>query len=350
MKSRSKIFIVCLLVGPLFGLRAYGKSSHKEKPAAEEAAPAPEEVSDEASSATDRADEYVTSGHYEQAVLLLKPLVDSLPRKGLILLAKAYAGQKDYQSQIRTLELCRAKSPRDYIVLTLLGDAYRGTSRSDDAVAIYQEAREMNGKYRPAFEGILKVLEKTDDHYEARELVADMIKVFGASPSLDSTLCRLYSLDGFIEKSVETCKAAIKSDSSNPENHIFLAASLKDQEDGNKASTILKAAADRFPASEHVQSAAGSLASEKKDYISAYQFYKKASADDPQSVRALLGLANSSFKLQKNEESLAAFSKACTLNRHDATREFSGAISELRSRKDINWQAKFQNVMSTCGQ
>jgi tetratricopeptide (TPR) repeat protein len=370
MKSRLKIFLICLLWGALLSPKAYSETSQNgaltghlaKKVSGKKTAKgkaAPEESSDDdivldeeppADANTDKAEEYVNSGKYEQAVLMLKPKVDSLSRKGLMLLARAYAGQKDFLSEIRTLELCRAKSPRDYIVLTALGEAYLHVSRNDDAVGIFQEARDVNKKYRPAYDGLVRVLEKTAQTYEARIVVTDMLKIFGSGPALDSALCRLYAVDGFIEKSVESCKAAIESDPKNPENHIYLASSLKDQEDGNKATEILKKAAGRFPASEHIQSAAGSLATEKKDYISAYQYYKKASADDPKSVRALLGLANSSFKLQKNEESLGAFVKACELDRHNAARDFSGAIGELRTRKDLNWQSRFQNAMSICGQ
>jgi tetratricopeptide (TPR) repeat protein len=282
-----------------------------------------------------------------EVITLLKPYNDRLPRKGLIILARGYAQNRDPINELRTLELCLAKNPNDYVVQTMLGDSYGHARRSEEAVASYLEAKKTNAKYRPAYDGMLAVLERTGDRYEARTLLNDMIKVFGAQPGFYTDLCRLYALDNFLEKSVEVCRKAIEKDPKTAENYVYLGTSLRDQEESSHAEKVLNDASKRFPASEPVQSTAGEFSVSRKDYVGAYRHYKQAVVADSKSSKALLGLATSAFELQKYEEALRTFIQACKVNKH-AAGEFRLAAGKLRARKDYSWQSKYENAMVNC--
>lgn len=284
---------------------------------------------------------------YDEAISILRPMNDVLPRSGLLLLAKAYAGKRDSLSEIKTLELCIAKNPKDYIAQTAYGNALARAKRIEDAIAAYQEARKLNPRYRPAYEALLAKLEEKGERYEARNVVEDMRKYFGDQPALFTALCRLYSLDSYNEKSIEVCEKAIEKDSSVPENHVHLGMALMDRELIERAQNVLSSAGQRFPGSEPVQWALGELAMNKKDIVKAYGYYRRAAAANTKSVRAWVGLGSTAFKLQKTEEALAAFVKACKLDRQ-ANKDFRLAIGELRVRKDRAMQAKFEIGINEC--
>lgn len=282
-----------------------------------------------------------------EAVELLKPFNDRLPRKGLIVLARAYGKKNDPISQLRTLELSLAKNPNDYVIQTMLGEAHSRAKRAEESVAAFMEAKKINAKYKPAYEGLLKEYERTQDRYEARTTLNDMIKVFGHDPRFYASLCRLYALDNFLEKSVEICRKAIEQDPSNPESYVHLGNSLRDQEEADKAQRVLSDAVKRFPASEPVQTAAGELHLAKKDFVGAYKLFRQAAQSDPKSSRAVTGLAQTSFELQKYEEALGAFVQACKIERKSLG-EFRLAMGKLRSRKDFDWLSKYEAGMARC--
>jgi tetratricopeptide (TPR) repeat protein len=284
---------------------------------------------------------------YHSTVETLKPHLDKLNRTNLILLARAYREQSDYVSEIRTLELALAKNPKDFVIFTSIGDARKKLKQYDPATEAYQSARAINSHYKPAADGLLSVLEIQENRNDARSLVNDMIKTFGDAPSSWGALCRLWSQDDFLEKSVEVCKMSTEKDSQNPENYVYLGASLRDLEKLDEAEKIYKSGVKKFPASESMQSAAGDFYLRKKDFVTSYGFYQAAVMNDANKVRAQVGLANSAFELQKNQEALDWYSKACKKER-DASKDFRTAIKKLRDRKEPAWQARYETAVLSC--
>jgi len=295
----------------------------------------------------ERAKVLIDAKKYQQGIELLRPSIDLLPRRGLLVLAKGYAGSGEVVDEIKTLELCVAKNPKDYVVKTSYGAALLKVQRDDDALQAFLEARTLNPRYKPAYDIAVDAMEKRGERYEARNLVNDMVKYFGPRSEFFTTLCRLFALDNYNEKTVEICQSAIDKDPKVPENHVYLGLALKNREEPDKSHQVLTDAAQRFPASESVQSALGELSYSQNDYVNSYQYYKKASTADPNSVRAWLGYANSAFKLQKNEEAVKAYVKACKVDRTQ-TKDFRLAIGELRVRRDVNWQSMYENAINGC--
>lgn len=293
------------------------------------------------------AEIYEKKGDAAAILGLLKPVTDTLPRRGLLLLARAFAKQADTLNEVRTLELCLAKNAQDYVVQTALGDSYLRAKRFEEAVASYREARQINARYRPTYDGLLAALEKLGERYEARVLLNDMMKYFGTQPSFLTDLCRLYALDNFLEKSIEVCRSAIERNPKNPDNYIYLGLSLKDQENPAKAAEVLSDAAKRFPASELAQTSAGELEIERKNFVAAHKLFQQAVAIAPQSGKALAGLANTAFELQKTGEALEAYKKACAADRR-YVKDFRLALAKLRTRRDINWEQKYDDAIAQC--
>jgi tetratricopeptide (TPR) repeat protein len=277
----------------------------------------------------------------------LKPASDKLSRQGLLLLSKAYGKTADDPGEMRTLELVLAQNAKDYYAKTALAEVLLRMKRFDDATAAFNEARELNPKFEPAYSGLLRQLEKSGDSYEAVNLVNDMIKNFGNKPAYVANLCRLYSNQALLEKAIETCEQAIEMNGNEPLNFMYLGICLKEKEQVPKATKLLEKAALRFPKSEPVQSVLAQIYLENKSFPKAYQFFKKAIVSDPKSGAAQAGLGNAAFELQKYEESAAAFMRACTLDKKYA-KEFRAADGKLRARHDMKWQTKFEDGILHC--
>ena len=294
------------------------------------------------------AQDLINAKDFTAAINLLQPHIDSLPRSGLIALAKAYASTSDFTDELKVLQLTMSKHPKDYVVQTMIGDTYAlNPLRKDEALAAYQLAREMNGRYRPAFEGQIKVLERDQQYYEARSVLNDMITLFGEEAKLFNTLCRLYSIDNYFEKAIETCEAAIKKTPGLPDNYVYLSSALQGEEKMDRYFKVLGDASSRFPASEMVQVANASAYLQKKDYSEAYKYFRRATQATPKTSRAYLGLANASFELQKYQEALDAYFQTCKLDKRE-TKDFRIAIGKLRERRESQWQSKFETGLINC--
>ncbi|MES2962630.1 MAG: tetratricopeptide repeat protein [Bdellovibrionota bacterium] len=284
---------------------------------------------------------------YRKVIDLLQPFADQLSRRGLMTLARAGKGAGDTAIEIKTLQLGLAKNPNDYVTQTQLGEVFSRLKRPSDAIAAFQAAIALNKRFEPAYEGLWTELEKGREYYEARSVLSDMMQLFGNKPKFYSALCRLFSFDDYLEKATEMCQAAIEKDPKHADNYVHLAVSLRDQEGGAEAQKVLARAAKRFPASESVQTTTGSIYLDKKDYAVAYRYYKQATKADPKSTRAWQGLANTAFELQKNDEALEAFGKACAIDRK-MTKDLRIAISKLRSRKDTQWESQYEARLLKC--
>lgn len=282
---------------------------------------------------------------YQGMVDLLADYKDKIGRSGLILLARAY-GKLDRQvEEITTLELANARYAKDANLQTLFAGATARIGRHEQAIEMYYKAKEYNPKYIPAYDGLIAELIKTESRQEARDLLSDMMKKFGAKPRWVSELCNLYVLDAFHEKSVETCTRAMKVDPSNPMNAVHLGRAYTEQGNPDKAKSVLIKTAMKIRKSEPVQSALGAYFMEKKNYIDAFRWYKAGVKNDPKSYNAQLGLAQAALELQKMEESLAAFISACKINR-TASREFQSGLIRIRNRNDSKWKIRFEEAIS----
>ncbi len=87
---------------------------------------------------------------------------------------------------------------------------------------------------------------------------------------------------------------------------------------------------------------------EKKNYIGSYGYYKRAVDANKKSVLALQGLGNSGLEIQKYQESLDAYTKACKMDRKTLPL-FRKAANTLRTMKSADWLKKFEIAIDKCG-
>lgn len=296
----------------------------------------------------DDANELIFQKQFERAVGLLQPQEEKLSRRGLLILAKAYAGKGDSLKRFRTLELCLAKNPNDYHVQKELGDAYTEGKKYDEAIAAYRESINLNARYEAAYEGLALAYEKMKDANEARASYERLIKVFGAKPNYLTRLCQLYVNDGFLGDAIYICSNAIGKSPENPVNHLNLAKAYRDQDQAEKAKGVIVKAASRFPASEPVQSLAGQVQFDRKDMTKAAQHFELAVKADPKSAAAHLGYAQALFELQKFDQALPAFLQACKLDRTKVQTEFRKSMFKLKERGQMNLFLKYQDGADEC--
>lgn len=315
--------------------------------------PAPETAS------VKKAFELEKAKDWNGMIKLLEPETESLSRRGALLLAEAYGAKGEHWKQINLLEIAKTKTENDYFMASVLGEAYLlKAKKSSDTVAkrrdyeasanSFRSAIESHPDYHPAYDGLLRALDLMDDRFEARSLVTDMTKRFGDKPAYAAALCRLYSIDGFIAKAVETCARAIELDSRLPDNHVYLGLSTRDKENEAQAEKILNKAAQEFPASEFAQWAAGQLAFDRKSYLASERYFLQGAKADPLSVRNWLGAGKAAMEAGRIDAALTGFTKACELDRQTLA-DMRKAAGVLRQKKNAEQAEKFDAATAGCG-
>lgn len=293
------------------------------------------------------AAEYDKQYKWSQMVVLLAPKLNTLDRQGLILLAKAYGGLADSVNRIRVLELASSKAKNDYYILTLLGDAMVENKQFDKALDTYKQVLEINSKYEPAFVGVFNAYNDSGNKYEARNAVGDLIKRFGKKPVYLSHLCRIFSIDDFLKKTVETCEEATTLDKKNEMNYIYLSQAYINMKMPEKGLAALEKALKHFPKSSPVALALGQYYWEQKDFVQSKKYFRQAVVVDEKSTEALIGYANSCFELHLLNEALESFVRACKIN-GSLSRELRAAYVKLRAQKDEKWVQKYEQGMNRC--
>lgn len=287
------------------------------------------------------------SDNEEKIVELLNPYADELPLRYQLLLARSFRQLKRYTDEIRILKKVLAKQGHKEEIHYQLGLAYFNNEQLTEATTCFREAIKLNKKFRLAYEGLLAIFQKTKNNYESRTILREMEKSFGKDATIYSHLCRLDSMDGYLDSAITVCRQAIQTDRQIPENYIYLSQSLRDKNDELKAGKTLLLAAKQFPQSEFVQWSTGEYYWQQKNYAAAQKYYIQAISADASSSRALLGLALCQFELHQYEQALQSFKQSCQLNESvsDKIREASG---KLRQQKEKEWSRLYSQQVYQC--
>lgn len=288
-----------------------------------------------------------TKGTQTKLVDLLNPYADELPMESQLILAGAYNQLQMFNDEVRVLNKVVEKTPDNHEALYILGYAHLNANNIDDATSSFRRAIKLNRKYREAYEALLGIFQKSQNNYESRIVLKDMLKQLGKNPSSYSHLCRLDSSDGYIEPAIKTCRRAIKMDPKNPDNHVYLAQSLSDKRNESKAGRILIRASKRFPKSEFVQWAAGQYYFRQNNYPVAAKYFNRAVSADVKSARAYLGFALSIFEQKKYDKALKAFMSACELD-ESSLEKLREAQGKLRSAKEVAWSKRYSREVYEC--
>lgn len=293
------------------------------------------------------AEELYKIDETEKTTALLWKYVEKIDRSGLILLVQAHEKRNEPDQMIKALNILTAKDPKDFEAFYLLGNAYFLKSKTRETVENYKTSIELNAKYEPPYLGLVKYYEKRDNFYELRMLYQDMVEHIGKRPKYFSKLCEINLKDGTFEAAIAQCKEAQLKEPENADNFVNLGLSYRGTGDTEVALKSLKEAAAKFPKSEYAQYTYGKSLEEQKNYVDALAYYKAATSADEKSSRAWLGLAVSSFELQKFEPAWSAFKTACKLDRKVAPL-FRKAATQLNGSKNLEWSKKFADSAEGC--
>ena len=275
---------------------------------------------------------------------ILEPHQDRLDKRGLIALAKAYAQVKRGNSEQQVWTLAMARHPKDAALQAQYASALARARKFPESIAAYYKAIEFDSKHVPAYDGLADVLISTGSNEEARNILTDANKKIGVRSKWLNQLCGLYAKDSFFDQAIETCRKAMERDPEYDLNPVHLALSYRDQGEVEKARRILELAASRMPKGSIIRTRIADYYYEKRSFVDARKWYLEATQIDPKNVEALLGLGNSSTELQKFEESLQAFTRACELDRY-TRRHFQAALGKVKVRRDAVMQTKFEDAI-----
>lgn len=302
----------------------------------------------------------ITEKNFAKATELLDAYTDQLPAAGFRALAFAYSSLKKFEDEVRVLSIIAKKEEENHEWHMLLAHAYLKQAAALDKKEMEKHARlltagiqqlrmvlKIQPKYKPAFDLLLKTFIEQKAHNEARELLIEGIQSFGKRPDLFRELCRLDSNDGFLVQAVSNCTESIKISPNYPDHYVFLIQALYDQKEEVKAEKQATAAAKKFPNSEFVQWAAGTMFFRKKNYPVSARYFKAAVKSKPDSGRAQFGLAQALFEAGQEQEALEHFIKACKAD-NDTVDTFLSSGARLKQRNNTELGTKYTQAAYAC--
>lgn len=285
----------------------------------------------------------------KRAVEILAAYSNDASIEGLVLLAEIYDALKDYKSEIKILQMYQVKQPDRFRPYFLLGQAYARDKKPEEAIQNFRSSIQQAPKHLPSYQGILDISIEAKNHYEARTILAQMIRAFGPKPELLTTQCKLFADGGFLQEAEKACRTAIAKDNKIPENHVFLAQALLDSDRKQAAENVYRNAARQFMKSEYVQFAAGEYYFNEKNYPTAVRYLSNAVALKKDSARSQLGLALSLFESNRAAEALPHFGEACKLDKtRTAYNELRSATSRLRKTESAKVISAYDSKVISC--
>lgn len=303
------------------------------------------------------AEQMLVKGNNDRVIELLNSYTDQLSMPGYLSLAMAYSNKNDYFNEARVLGLLAAKDESNFRWPMLIAQANlkgaaieTNSERKLDLTTMgIQKLRatmQMQKGYKPAYDLLLTTLLFNKIHNEAREVIMEGIHRYGERPELFREICRLDSTDGFLDQAVDNCRAAIAAAPNYPDNYVYLAQSLFDQDQKEQAERNLISAAKRFPNSEFVQWGAGMLFFKKKNFAVASRYFGAAVKLAPGSGRAQFGLAQALYESGSEQASLEHFIKACQSDR-TTSEVFLAAGGRLKQKSNYKLGEEFVRKANT---
>ncbi|MBX7232065.1 MAG: tetratricopeptide repeat protein [Bdellovibrionales bacterium] len=296
---------------------------------------------------------------WDLIISTLNPRTDEISSSGLLNLTMCYMEKKDFVNVIRILNLLSEKNPNDPMVLYMLGDAKLKLSLQtkdlkqkreleNDALDKFRNSIRINKKFPLAHRALFYFLLRTKMNSEAIEQIHEMQKIFGKKADLQSDLCRLLTITGFLDQALIQCPTAIHYNKKNAENYIYLAQSYFYTKEVQKSERILVQTAKNFPKSEIAQFSAGQFFYVKNNFPVALKYLKQAVAVEPESGRSQLIFAKTLFETGSYTEAMDHYSKACQSNPQNQS-EFLAAAARLRLKSENTLATKYsQSAVSFC--
>ncbi len=278
----------------------------------------------------------------------------SSPVQSLSLLASSYKKLKQTSQQIKVLEFLKAKNEKQYIWYYKLGVAYESLfsetqkkAHQETAIKNYRKTISLNGNFKPPYDKLLQIFATGGNLYEGRTIATGILNQFGPSVKVSQSLCKMYSLDGYIQEAKNYCSEAIEENPKFGDSYMYLANAYLDQ--GNKvvAKKMLSKAGQDFPNSEYVQVTVGDFNFSEGLYRASYKNYKRALKINKLNKHAQVGMAQSLFKLSKPKRALAHYVEACKIDPR-LKKEFKIAIGSLLNSGQNKMYSSYESSLFKC--
>jgi tetratricopeptide (TPR) repeat protein len=287
---------------------------------------------------------------YEKVTEILMPHLTELTRADILILGKSYSELHNTALALKIFSAGVSKTPQDAEMKSLLGLEQIRAGKTSEALATLKEVTEKNRTYLPAYQYMIQIFEKTDskaNKYELRLLYQDMVERIGERYEFIEKLCGLTTEEALYDLAVTYCQQAIRLQPREANNLVHLGLAFKETGKVKESEYQLKRAADSFSKSELAQLTYAKFHEENKNFIDAFKYYLRSVSANPKSVKGLVGLGRSGVEIQKLNESLQAFEKACRIDK-SALSDFRKSTSSLMQIKDQTWYEKFQKSLDKC--
>lgn len=285
---------------------------------------------------------------YQLMVDELMPYNDKLDKTTKLLLADALGERHMHNEQLKILLDLATQQPKNSRIQFKLGLAYYSLRQADSSVESLRKAISLRPSFWPPYNTLLELFKETENTYESRELLKNIINQFGAKSKFLAELCELNFKDEFIDQGIDVCMMAYSSNSKNAESLIYLGLlQLKAQQTNDGQTNIIKAA-NKFASNEFAQWAAGDIYLQKKNFHVALRYFKSAVLANKNSARSHLGLALTQFELGKYKAALSEFKTACKLDQGLAKDPFRIAANRLARTRNFDWMKTYDGEAKRC--
>lgn len=285
---------------------------------------------------------------YTEAIESLTKKTDKLDAKGFRLLGQCYSGLKNVALAMKNYNLAISQNPKDYESKTLLAIEFLKEGKDLEARTAIKEALEINPAYEPAYLATETLYVRRKNNYELRVLYMDMLEKIGPKPEYFARLCELHTQSGIYDLAKQYCRKGIElAKEKEPRNYVYLAIALKDSGEIEEAKILFKKSAEIFPKSEDAQIYYAQFLDEQKNFFESLKYYKAATIASPELVKAWIGMAMSSYEIQKYQDALDHLRHACTLS-PSAGPNVRRIMGLLMVQKLDSWYAKFDKLNEEC--
>ena len=303
----------------------------------------------------------IVSSEYKKAVHFLEnSLYSQASFESLKILAEVYKDKKDFQNQIKVLNILTVNYADKAEAFYLLGRAYQNLYYSGEeedrpknkakAIEKLNQALKLDIKFVPAYESLIALLKRkvieTDQEAHTKDslaVVVDMLK-YVKNKKYYIDLCMAYYDNNFLKQSRKACAKSIKENPDDPIAPLILALiSTNKKETGKKLVKLAK----NFKTSFFVQYNTA-LYFRENDPSLAGIYFDSAYILKPDHLTLNKIMAKFFFDNKQEEKSYKHFLSICHLTDGASLRDFRIAKRTLLGRKLVDLAQKFQQGIDKC--
>jgi putative PEP-CTERM system TPR-repeat lipoprotein len=262
---------------------------------------------------------YLRFHRVEDARAILQPLLkdDAAFVGASVRLARIEASAKKNAEAHRLLEGALAREPKNPEALVMRGKLYLTENNTVNALSTLQTAVEANPRSVEAHVALAQTYVARGASKEAATAFNDALKIDGTHVEARLGLARVQINDGSAADAVPLVLKIVEEHPRNLEARLLLLHGLMAVGDLPQATQQLNVLLQAAPESATVQTAAGMLASMKRDVAGARAAYSRALQADPRSYQALAGLLTAEMQSKQFGSARALIEKHLAQNPND---------------------------------